>query len=232
MKFEWYCIYFQWRKCIFSNLVCKRVAVCLWVGVGVGWVVMGWGRMLIQCKDEVRAWSLTSIEIPIVELGRSYYRLISTMWFPILVRRHLYIESGPRCQYVYHLSNHSLPNTSNDIRWSMDLRWQSPFEKWGFYDIAEGVRFRSSTDPDVKPDWKKFLSVNRKKIWQERHCKGVSDHWWWTYTFIWLTYDDIIEWEYFPGYWPFVRGIHRSRWIPRTKASDAELWCFLWSAPE
>ena len=22
------------------------------------------------------------------------------------------------------------------------------------------------------------------------------------------------------------------RWMPRTKASDAELWCFLWSAPE
>ena len=22
------------------------------------------------------------------------------------------------------------------------------------------------------------------------------------------------------------------RWIPRTKASDAGLWCFLWSAPE
>ena len=22
------------------------------------------------------------------------------------------------------------------------------------------------------------------------------------------------------------------RWIPRTKASDAELWCFLWSTPE
>ena len=22
------------------------------------------------------------------------------------------------------------------------------------------------------------------------------------------------------------------RWIPRTKASDADLWCFLWSAPE
>ena len=23
-----------------------------------------------------------------------------------------------------------------------------------------------------------------------------------------------------------------NRWIPHTKASDAELWCFLWSAPE
>ena len=28
----------------------------------------------------------------------------------------------------------------------------------------------------------------------------------------------------FPRYWPFVRGL--------TKASDAKLWCFLWSAPE
>ena len=35
-----------------------------------------------------------------------------------------------------------------------------------------------------------------------------------------------------PRYWPFVRGINRSLWILRTKASDAELWCFLWSAPE
>ena len=38
--------------------------------------------------------------------------------------------------------------------------------------------------------------------------------------------------EIFSASWPFVRAIHRSRWIPRTKASDAELWCFLWFAPE
>ena len=44
--------------------------------------------------------------------------------------------------------------------------------------------------------------------------------------------DDVIKWKHFPRYWPFVRGIHRSRWIPRTKASDAELWCFLSSASE
>ena len=45
-------------------------------------------------------------------------------------------------------------------------------------------------------------------------------------------HDDVIKWKHFPCYWPFVLGIHRSRWIPRTKASDVELWCFLWSAPE
>ena len=48
--------------------------------------------------------------------------------------------------------------------------------------------------------------------------------------FVW--HDDVIKWKHFPRNWPFVRGIHRSRWIPRTKASEAELWCFLWSASE
>ena len=46
------------------------------------------------------------------------------------------------------------------------------------------------------------------------------------------SHDDVIKWKHIPRNWPFVRGIHRSRWIPHTKASAAELWCFLWSASE
>ena len=42
--------------------------------------------------------------------------------------------------------------------------------------------------------------------------------------------DDVIKWKHFARYCPFVRGSHR--WIPLTKASDAELWHFLWSVPE
>ena len=42
--------------------------------------------------------------------------------------------------------------------------------------------------------------------------------------------DDVIKWKHFPRYWTFVQGIFR--WPAHTKASDAELWCFLWSAPE
>ena len=30
-------------------------------------------------------------------------------------------------------------------------------------------------------------------------------------------HDDVIKWKHFPRYWPFVRGIHRSRWIPQHK---------------
>ena len=43
-------------------------------------------------------------------------------------------------------------------------------------------------------------------------------------------HDDVIKWKHFPRYWPFVREFTGRRWIPRTKASDAELWYFLWSA--
>ena len=38
-----------------------------------------------------------------------------------------------------------------------------------------------------------------------------------------ITRDDVIKWKLFTRYWPFVRGIHRFRWIPHTKASNAEL---------
>ena len=45
-------------------------------------------------------------------------------------------------------------------------------------------------------------------------------------------HDFIIKWKHFPRYWPFMRGIHRATMDSLTKASDAELGCFLWSAPE
>ena len=48
----------------------------------------------------------------------------------------------------------------------------------------------------------------------------------------WPYHDDVIKWNHFPHCWPFVREITRHRWIPLTKASDEELWCFLISGPE
>ena len=38
--------------------------------------------------------------------------------------------------------------------------------------------------------------------------------------------------DIFRGYGPLWGEFTDHRWIPLTKASDAELWCFLWSAPE
>ena len=47
-----------------------------------------------------------------------------------------------------------------------------------------------------------------------------------------LQLDDIIKWKQFPRCWPLCGEFTGHRWIPRTKASVAELWCFLWSAHE
>ena len=45
-------------------------------------------------------------------------------------------------------------------------------------------------------------------------------------------HDDVIKWKHFPCYLPFVRWIHTGHWwIPLTKSSNAELWCFLWLYP-
>ena len=40
------------------------------------------------------------------------------------------------------------------------------------------------------------------------------------------------NWNIFRVTGPLCGEFTGHRWIPRTKASDAELWCFLWSAPE
>ena len=42
-------------------------------------------------------------------------------------------------------------------------------------------------------------------------------------------YDDVIKWKYFPLYWPFVRGIHRS---PVNSPHKGQCRCFLWSVPQ
>ena len=47
-----------------------------------------------------------------------------------------------------------------------------------------------------------------------------------------LIYYNVIKWKHFPRYWPFVRGIRALPVDSLTRASDAEFWCFLWTAHE
>ena len=45
-------------------------------------------------------------------------------------------------------------------------------------------------------------------------------------------HDDVTKWKHFLRYYLIVRKTIGQWWIPLTKASDVELWCFLWFAPE
>ena len=50
---------------------------------------------------------------------------------------------------------------SNEIRWSLDLRWQRPDKSVGFYDLNEGVLMRTKEQPDLKINWDTFTKIER-----------------------------------------------------------------------
>lgn len=59
------------------------------------------------------------------------------------------------------IPHRSLNNNSKVTRWSLDLRWQRADLPVAFHDLKNGVRMRSSTDPDLVIDWDDFDSVDR-----------------------------------------------------------------------
>ena len=71
-----------------------------------------------------------------------------------------------------------------------------------------------------------------RHCWSLRCSWSIACQWCSNYIFIhdltpggWFNvHDDVIKWKNFLRYWPFVLGIYQ--WIPLTKDSDAELWCF------
>lgn len=72
------------------------------------------------------------------------------------------------------IPHRSLPNLSNDIRWSLDLRWQKSTEPVGFYNLKEGVLMRSSKDPNLKIDWETFNKIDRHQ--EQRKASVGSVH--------------------------------------------------------
>ena len=86
--------------CMYLNVLC-RIILCVRPAGEVTSQCKTASHWLVACTgwslwaDSVWGWRLAGVGGPIVELRRSYHRLISTMGFPTLVRLRLYIESGP-----------------------------------------------------------------------------------------------------------------------------------------
>jgi hypothetical protein len=50
---------------------------------------------------------------------------------------------------------------SNDVRWSLDLRWQRPSDPDGLWGLKKPVLMRTKDDPNMEIDWTEFDSVDR-----------------------------------------------------------------------
>ncbi len=59
------------------------------------------------------------------------------------------------------IPHRSLDNNSDEVRWSLDLRWQRPDKPNGFYSIKDSVLMRSSKDPNHVVDFESFDKVDR-----------------------------------------------------------------------
>ena len=147
--------------------------------------------------------------------------------------------------WVIRISLSFLPDDSLSVNWYFD---------WFCENSITGAGSQLSGLNDVLNDWKldcilnSMLNIKESKnhimscpLWEESiadlRTSLEKSHWCESCSLPGINmhnflHYDVIKWKHFPRYWPFVWGIHRSRWIPHTKASDAELWCFLWSAPE
>ena len=68
----------------------------------------------------------------------------------------------------------SVPNLSNDIRWSLDLRWQNPAKPFGQWGLKKGVTMRLASDPNLKVDWETFEAIDRHEAAVKEYKLGVS----------------------------------------------------------
>ncbi|BFZ07347.1 hypothetical protein BsWGS_10386 [Bradybaena similaris] len=59
------------------------------------------------------------------------------------------------------IPHRSLNNVSDEIRWSLDLRWQTPEKPDGNFGIKTGVLMRSQKNPVQEIDWETFNNVDR-----------------------------------------------------------------------
>jgi hypothetical protein len=61
------------------------------------------------------------------------------------------------------IPHRSLSNVSEIIRWSLDLRWQSPTLTNGFWGLKESILMRKASDPAYKPDWSTWSMEDRQE---------------------------------------------------------------------
>ena len=100
-----------------------------------------------------------------------------------------------------------------------DLKWEFPQIEWLHFHW-NGHQFQHVTANAhrmAQPKWRNNMNLI-KAIMTTTRMMIMDDN-------------DVIKWKHFRVTGHLCREFTSHRWITRTKANNAELWCFLWSAP-
>ena len=106
---------------------------------------------------------------------------VKNSWYLYIEDRNIPEEKIVTCEmevgsvlFLHQLIPHrSLENHSEDVRWSVDLRFQNPYDEAGFHTgLVDPIIMRKSNNPDYNPDWDKWF-----KTYKEGHekFKGTDD---------------------------------------------------------
>ena len=122
--------------------------------------------------------------------------------------------------------------------------WICEYDKGNWYDVAISFCTRKMRTSEnqcssawrMQLSWRKYAQgPEQPPLWSNHDgctINLVTQH---RFTFYILHQQYMMtssNGNFFPRYWPFVWGIHRWPLNSPLKVSDAELWCFLWFAPE
>ena len=112
--------------------------------------------------------------------------------------------------------------------------WWTQHDWWKNIPVKFIVKVSSNILISSYPQIYRYFGV-RKCVSSDCICNSasISSSWWpYTYQCKIPRYDDDIKWKIFGVTGTLWGESTGHRWIPLTKANDAELWYFLWSAPE
>jgi len=76
-------------------------------------------------------------------------------------------------QLVVHRSTE---NTTDRIRWSVDLRFQNPAQPTGFDAIKPLILLRKAADPSYRPDWSSWAAVDRVALANSKQDDPFAAH--------------------------------------------------------
>nr|CAB3264841.1 phytanoyl-CoA dioxygenase-like [Phallusia mammillata] len=73
------------------------------------------------------------------------------------------------------IPHRSLENRSENVRWSLDLRWQRADKPNYFYGLKDSVLLRTAKDKDYQINWDKMANINRNKLEMDKVDEDTTD---------------------------------------------------------